>query len=215
MGQAFTAAWCVRALAAGDLPVSLLLPPPWSSTSSHSSQLLPSIAGSVGIAILLRIAIVVKVLSDFRRNLMVRHPINGFNAHDVSVEVVFVESLLQFPLGLTGAEYQNGLCIANTRNDRIVVDIELSRKLSLAAIIGPYLLSFMGTFKRRITRAAELPFHLGYDQSYLFPFVRDSHNNGLLMINPQTDFRSHGFLLYTSFCRRRYVTRRSQTFRKW
>jgi hypothetical protein len=78
---------------------------------------------SLGIAILLRITTVVKVLSDFRRNLMVRHPINGFNAHDASVKVVFVESLLQFPLGLTGPEYQNGLCIANTRNDRIVVGI--------------------------------------------------------------------------------------------
>ena len=49
---------------------------------------------TLGIAILLRIATVVKVLSDFRRNLMVRHPIDGFNAHDAAVEVIFVESLL-------------------------------------------------------------------------------------------------------------------------
>jgi len=145
----------------------------------------------LGIAILLRIATFVIVLSDFLRNLMVHHPIDGFNAHDASVEIVFVEPLLQFPLGLTGTEYQNRLCIANTRNDRIVIDIELSGKPSLATVIGRYLLSFMGTFKRRITRAAELSLHLRYDQSYLFLFVPDSHNNGLLMINPQTHVCSH------------------------
>jgi len=146
---------------------------------------------SLGIAILLRIATFVIVLSDLRRNLMARHPIDGFNAHDACIEVVFVESLLQLALGLTGTEYQDGLRIANTRNDRIVIDIELSGKPSLAAIIGRYLLSFMGTFKRRITRAAELSLHLRYDQSRLFPFVRDSHDNGLFVVNPQTHVCFH------------------------
>jgi hypothetical protein len=80
------------------------------------------------------------VLSDFRRNLMIRHLVNGLNAHDASIEVVFLEPFFQFSLGLARTEYQNGFCIANTRNDRIIVDVEMSRKPLLPAIVCRYLL---------------------------------------------------------------------------
>jgi hypothetical protein len=95
---------------------------------------------SFGISILLRIAGVLEMLSNLCRDLTIRHLVNRFHTHDASIEVVFLEPLLQFALGLTGSEYQNGIRITNTRNDRIVVDVELSRKPSLAAIICRYLL---------------------------------------------------------------------------
>jgi len=103
------------------------------------------------------------MLLDFRRNLMIRHLVNGFHAYDASTEVGFLEPLLQFTLGLTWAEDQNRFGITSARNDRIVVDIEISCKPSLAAVICWYLLGFMGTFKRRITRATAVFFGLRYD----------------------------------------------------
>jgi len=56
------------------------------------------------ISILCLIAIIAKVLSDLRRNLMVRHLVNGFHTHDASTEVGSFEPLFQLPLGLTRAE---------------------------------------------------------------------------------------------------------------
>jgi hypothetical protein len=59
-------------------------------------------------------------------------------------EVVSLETFFQLTLCLTRAKDQQRVCLTNTRNDRIVVDIELSRKLSLAAIICRNLLCFIG-----------------------------------------------------------------------
>jgi hypothetical protein len=80
-----------------------------------------------------------EVLSDFRRNLMIRHLVSGFHSHEASTAVGFLEPLLQFPLGLTGTEYQKGLGMTNTRNDRLTVDVEMGRKRFLAAVARRYL----------------------------------------------------------------------------
>jgi len=66
---------------------------------------------SFAISILCRIAMIAKVLSDFRCNLMIRHLVNGFHTHDASTGVVFLEPLFQFPLGLTRTKDQNGFGI--------------------------------------------------------------------------------------------------------
>ena len=80
---------------------------------------------SFAISILMRTAGVLEMLSDLRRNLMIRHLVNGFHAHDASIEVAFFEPLFQFALGLTRAKYQNRFGIANARDDRIIVNVEM------------------------------------------------------------------------------------------
>ena len=85
------------------------------------------------------------MLSNFRRNLAIRHLVNCFNTYDTSTEVVSFKTLFQFALCLTRTKYQNRFCITNRRNYRIVVNIEMSRKRSLEAILCWYLLWFMGT----------------------------------------------------------------------
>ena len=81
-----------------------------------------------------------KVLPDFRRNLTIRHLVNCFNADDAPTKFVSLETFLQLALGLTRPKYQNRFCITNTRNHRIVVNVEMSRELSFAGIICRYLL---------------------------------------------------------------------------
>src|SRR5438105_10083669 len=54
------------------------------------------------------------------------------------------ESILIFALCLTRTKYQNGFCITNARNHRIVVNVEMSRKGSLSPMICRYLLFFIG-----------------------------------------------------------------------
>ena len=80
------------------------------------------------------------MLSNLRRDLTIRHLINRFNTCDAPTEVISFKTFFQFILCLTRTKYQNRLCITNTRNDRIIVNVEMSRKSSLAAIIRGYLL---------------------------------------------------------------------------
>ena len=87
---------------------------------------------------LLLIPIFLEVPSNFRRNLAIGHPVNGFHTDDASMQFVSHETFLQLALGLTRTHYQNRFCIANTRNDRIIVNVEKSRRPPLAAIICGY-----------------------------------------------------------------------------
>lgn len=103
---------------------------------------------SFALSILTRAAGVLEMLSDFRRNLMVCHLVDGFHTHDASAEVVFFQPLFQFALSLARAEYQNGFGITNTRNDRLIVNVEMGRKRSLAAIACRYLLFVIGSLQR-------------------------------------------------------------------
>lgn len=52
-----------------------------------------------------------------------------------STQFVSHETFFQLALCLTRAKYQNRFCITNTRNDRIVVNVEKPRRPSLATII--------------------------------------------------------------------------------
>ncbi len=79
-----------------------------------------------------------KVLSNFRRNLTIRHPVNRFNTCDASTEAVFFKTFFEFALSLTRTKYQNKFCITNRRNDGIVVNVEMFRKRSLEAILCRY-----------------------------------------------------------------------------
>jgi hypothetical protein len=84
---------------------------------------------------------------NFRRNLTIRHLVNCFNTYDASTEVVSFKTLFQFALWLTRTKYKNGFCITNTGNYRVVVNVEMSCKCSLAACICRYLMWFVGTLK--------------------------------------------------------------------
>src|SRR4030065_1788607 len=109
-------------------------------------------------SILLPGAIFLEVPSNFRCNLTISHPVNGFNTDDASTQFVSLETFLQLALGLTRTKYQNRFCITNTRNDRIVVNVEMSRKLSLAAIICRHLLCFIGGRRTHTTGTSGLFF---------------------------------------------------------
>src|SRR4030043_959054 len=86
-----------------------------------------------------------KVLSNFRRNLTIRHLGDCLNSYNASTEVVSFKTFFQFALCVTRTKYQNRFCLTNTGNYSIVVNVEMSRKLSLAAIIRRYLRRFIGT----------------------------------------------------------------------
>ena len=85
---------------------------------------------------------------------MISHLVNGFNTYYASTEFFSLNTFLELPLCLTRTEYQNRFCITNARNYRVVVNVEMSRKSSLAPIIWRYVVCFMRTLKRRITRTA-------------------------------------------------------------
>ena len=88
------------------------------------------------------------MLSNLRRDLTIRHLVNGLDTYDPPTEVAPLETFSQLILRLAGTEYQNGLCIANARNDCGIVDVEMSRESSLAAVIPGYPLRFVGTLQR-------------------------------------------------------------------
>jgi hypothetical protein len=72
---------------------------------------------------------VLDVLSDLRRDLVIRHPINSLYTHDASTEVGSIEPIAQFALGLTRAEDQHGFGMTNRRNDRTVVNVEMGFRI--------------------------------------------------------------------------------------
>ena len=139
-----------------------------------------------------------KVLSNFRNNLTISHLIHRFYTNDASTKFVSLKTFLQVTLGLTRTKYQNSFCITNTRYDCIIIYVEMSRKLFLAAVICGNLQCFIWTLKRWITGTAALFFNLRYDQLGFFPLVRNHHNHSLPMVHPQTHFYFHRFLLCLS-----------------
>ena len=76
------------------------------------------------------------MLSNFCRDLAIRHFVNCFNTDDAPTKFISRETLLQLALGLTRTKDQNSFCITNARNHRIVVNVEMSRKLSLVGFVG-------------------------------------------------------------------------------
>jgi len=72
---------------------------------------------------------------NFCRNLAIRHFVNGFNTNYAPTKFIFHKTFLQLALGLIRTKDQNSFCITNARNYRIVVNVEMSRKLSLAAVV--------------------------------------------------------------------------------
>lgn len=136
-----------------------------------------------------------EALSHLRCNLMIRHLVRCFNACDAFAQVLSFKTFLQLTLCLTGTEYQNGFRAADGRNYRIVVDVEMSRKGSLPAVVGRHLHRFIGTPEGRIAGTPELFFNRRYQQFYLFPFFRNSYDSRLPVVNPQTHFSSHRVLL--------------------
>ena len=135
------------------------------------------------------------MLSHLGRDLTIRHLVGRFNVYDAPAKAVFFKTFFQFALCFTGTKYQNRLGIANRRNHRIVVHVEMLRKRSLEAILRRYLVRLVGTLKRGITGTAGLFFNFRYYQPHLFPLVRHGHYAGLLMVDPQTHFCFHRFLL--------------------
>ena len=97
-----------------------------------------------------------KIPSNLRRDLAISHSVNGLYANDAAAKFVSFKTFLQLALGLTGSKYQNGFRITHTRNHRIVVNVELSRELSLAAVICPYSLGFIGSRRTYTTGAPGL-----------------------------------------------------------
>jgi hypothetical protein len=89
---------------------------------------------------------ILTVLSDLRRNLMIRHRVRGFHRYDASAEVGSFEPIAQFTHGLARAEYQNGFGLTNRRNDRAVVDVEMGFKRLLPAAITCWHLRFVTGF---------------------------------------------------------------------
>jgi len=97
-----------------------------------------------------------KVPSNLRRNLAIRHLVDCFNTYDASAEADSLKTFLQFALCLTRTKYQNEFRITNARDNRIVLDAEMSRKSSLSTIICRYLLWFIGTRMARTLRTTGL-----------------------------------------------------------
>jgi len=85
------------------------------------------------------------VLSNFCRNLRIGHLVNCFNTDNTFAELLVLKMFFEFTFCLARTKYQNRFCITNARNHLIVVDIKVSRKLSLLAIIRWNCLRFKRT----------------------------------------------------------------------
>ena len=94
------------------------------------------------------------MLSNFGCNLTIRHLVSRFNAHNAPAKAVFLETFFQFAFRLARTKYQNRFCIANRRNHRIVVNVQMPRKRSLEAVRRRYLQRLVGTLERGITGTA-------------------------------------------------------------
>jgi len=118
-------------------PLSVIVQPP-----AHSDPTCSILFGG-SISILLP-ALFWKVMANFCRNLTVRHLINRFKTDDASTEVVSFKTFSQFALCLTGTKDQNRFGITHSRNYRIIINVEMSRKRFLAAIVRGHLQCFIG-----------------------------------------------------------------------
>lgn len=86
--------------------------------------------------------ITLEVIHNLRHDLCFGHFVRRLEFDGPGRVGMFVEALLQFALGLAGAEDQNRFGVMEPRNDRVIVPRKLAGVLPLAGIIGRNLLGF-------------------------------------------------------------------------
>jgi hypothetical protein len=74
------------------------------------------------------------MISDFSRNLVIGHLINGFNANDYAFEAATDKVTLEFNFCLSRTKYPNGISTANKGNDPIVIIAQMIIKLPIPNI---------------------------------------------------------------------------------
>jgi hypothetical protein len=75
-----------------------------------------------------------EVRSDFRRNLTIRHAVRGFTANDTLTEGLALKLFLKLTLRLTGAKYQNSVCITKTGDDLVIIFAETVIETSVLSV---------------------------------------------------------------------------------
>jgi len=91
-----------------------------------------------------------KVLSNFRRNLTIRHLVNCFNAYDASTEVLSFKTFFQFALCLTRTKYRIVYILPSrdvNRSDALKMircNVLYDRIRSQTALPGQYEFTFYG-----------------------------------------------------------------------
>ncbi|HTM08220.1 MAG TPA: hypothetical protein VL754_07510 [Verrucomicrobiae bacterium] len=85
-------------------------------------------------------SLILKMLSDFCRNLAIRHFVDCFDADDAPAETFFGETFFELALRLTGAEYKNRLDIADMRDHFVKVFVQMAGKFFISLVVRPPLL---------------------------------------------------------------------------
>jgi hypothetical protein len=76
-----------------------------------------------------------KPLSNSCSYLAISHLVNRFNSSDTATEFCALKTFFELALGLTRAEYEDGLCIPDTLNDAIIVAAEMVRELPIPHVL--------------------------------------------------------------------------------
>jgi hypothetical protein len=124
-----------------------------------------------------------KTPSNSRRDLAIRHLVDGFNSYNSPGEVLTLQTFGELTFGLTGTKDQNRVGPTNGRDYLIKVIVEMVRKASI-----PYVLvrGLLGS-----ARKSNMLLHTGFYSFRFFSFVCKNDNNGLSMVDPQTDYLCH------------------------
>jgi hypothetical protein len=87
-----------------------------------------------------------KVHANLCRSLTIRHLVNRFHRNYASTAFFTLKTLCELGLCLTRTEYQDGVRIANTRDDLIIVSAEMGRKSSLSLVLCQDILWSISSF---------------------------------------------------------------------
>jgi len=124
------------------------------------------------------------VLLDFRHDLVVRHFVGNGDTIDAPAKLIPFQTLFQLAFSFAGAEYPDGLRIADAGDDLVVVDAEVPHEDRLPHVIGWRLLRPIVSPATPTAIRAELFLDVGFDPYGHFPIVRDHHDHGLPMVDP-------------------------------
>lgn len=115
-----------------------------------------------------------KALADLGRDLTIGHFIGRLDRCDELAHFFSFQPSFQLALGFAGAEYQNGFRGPDARDNRIVLEVEMTGQDPLADIIRGCLPGIIGAVTMGTGMMLRL-FRPGNDQAGLMPFVRYRH----------------------------------------
>jgi hypothetical protein len=119
------------------------------------------------------------------RDLTIGHLVSCLDADYAPAESFFSKTFFQLDLCLARTKYQNGVSVSNTRNDFVIVLVEVAGESPVSLVLCGVLPCPTGI--------PHVLLHVRCYLSYFFFLARDDRDDRLPMVDPHTHFTPDRF----------------------